>query len=119
MDVVEDPNKSKRVPADKVFDYSGGKPVIGDTIEAHFSKHTILGDGRVREEGGGTYVLGRRFYLTGGHCLGHTDYRNGKVVFRCVHCGTYRTATASASPEAKFFILGWFMNNECAANQNP
>jgi len=60
-----------------------------------------------------------RFELTycdfAGHCVAQTDYQNGKVVFRCAKCGTYRVATASASPEAKFYILGWFMDDECSA----
>jgi len=115
MLVVEEPNDSQKVPADQVFSYDGGKPVIGDTIEAHFDKYTILGDGRVRKSGGGELTLGRRFFLIEGHVIGQTDYRNGKVVFRCVHCGTHRVASAKSSPQSKKYILGWFMNNSCAA----
>lgn len=115
MRVVEEPNNSKQVPANKVFSYDGGNPTIGDTIEAHFSKYTILADGRIREEGGDTLTMGRRFFLTGDHIIGQTDYRNGKVVFRCIKCETHRVATAESSPLAKKYILGWFMNNECGA----
>ena len=117
MQIVEEPNESNRVPATDVFSYDSGKPVIGDTFESHYSKYTILGDGRVRKEGGAVFALGRRFILTGRHCVAQADYQNGKVVFRCTHCGTHRVATALASPEAKFYIIGWFMNNKCTAHQ--
>lgn len=118
MEVVEEPSNSEEVPAKDVFSYDGGTPVIGSTIEAHFSKYTILGDGRIRESDGDTLTLGRRFFIIGGHVVGQTDYSNGKVVFRCVHCGTYRVATAKSSPEAKKYIIGWFINNKCSVNHN-
>lgn len=115
MRVVEDPNQSKVVPADEVFSYDGGKPAIGNTFEAHHAKYTILGDGRIREEGSSTLTMGRRFFLAGGHIIGQTDYNNGKVVFRCVNCETHRVATASSSPLSKKYILGWFMHHQCNA----
>lgn len=115
MRVVEDPTESQQVPAHEVFSYESGKPVIGETFEANYQMHRTKADGTVRVEDGTVLTLGRRFFLVAGHCLGQADYRNGKVVFRCAKCGTYRVATASSSPEAKFYILGWFMDDECSA----
>lgn len=115
MRVVENPQESQQVPAHEVFSYDSGKPVIGDTFEAHYQQHRTNGDGTVRAEDGTVLTLGRRFFLIAGHCVAQADYQNGKVVFRCAKCGTYRVATASASPEAKYYILGWFMDDECSA----
>jgi len=116
MRVVEDPCESEQVPEEEVFSYESGKPTIGEMFEANHRMHRTCQDGVVRESKNGTVLtLGRYFYLVSGHCVGQTTYRCGKVVFRCTHCGTYRTVTTKCGAKAKFYILGWFMEHSCKA----
>jgi len=117
MEVVEEPEQSKSIPPTEVFSYSDGSPQIGSRFEKSFTDYTVLSDGRVRDENARTFTLGRYFFIVSGHIVGITTYQNKKVVMRCAKCSTSRTATKSTCPDAKFYILGWFKDNECQASE--